>query len=179
MYLIRITFICFPEKALQIYKGLPNTTYRRAIAEIHYKIGLTFLMQQMNDEGATELEEACALVDAEIEEIKKQAEISEKDENNIKDMEEIKQEIIAKVQEIKETKEQTKEDVRAALNNFMSPVSKKHTDTSASLSSSSGNNSIEVPKPKDITHLIKRKKPENSSDDVGSSPAKKTFIEKS
>ncbi|KAL5274115.1 NASP family protein [Megaselia abdita] len=167
------------EKALQIYKDLPNT-YRRATAEIHYKIGLTFLMQQMSDEGANELEEACALIDAEIEDIKKKKDLTEKDENNIKDMEEIKQEIIAKVQEIKETKEQSKEEVRAALDNFMNPVPKKSVDVSGAGSSfdpSSETVSTEVAKPKDITHLIKRKKPENS-EDVPSSPAKKPTIEK-
>lgn len=156
---------------------MPNT-YRRATAEIHYKIGLTFLMQQMSDEGAHELEEACALIDAEIEEIKKKPELNEKDENNIKDMEEIKQEIIAKVQEIKETKEQTKQDVRAALDNFINPVPKKSGDaTSSSFDSPSETvSSVAAAKPKDITHLIKRKKPENS-EDVPSSPAKKPAVE--
>lgn len=161
-------FILFVEKALQIYKDLPNT-YRRATAEIHYKIGLTFLMQQLSDEGANELEEACALIDAEIEEIKKKTELTEKDES-ITELEEIKQEIIAKVQEIKETQEQTKVEVRAALDNFMKPVPK----TSTGAGTSSEINSIEPTKPKDITHLIKRKK----TDDDVSSPSKKAAIEK-
>lgn len=154
------------------------STYRRAIAEIHYKIGLTFLIQQMNDEGASELEEACALIETEIEEVKRKEEFTEKDGNNIKDMEEIKQEIIAKVQEIKETKEQTKVDVRTALDTIMNPIPKANGNGGTSLCSSSGSNSIAAPKPKDITHLIKRKKPENL-DDLTSSPAKKPFLEKS
>lgn len=161
---------------MQIYKDLPNT-YRRATAEIHYKIGLTFLIQQMTDEGATELEEACSLIDAEIEDIKKKPELNEKDDNNIKDMEEIKQEILAKIQEIKETKDQTKEVVRAALDSFMNPVAKKSADgAGSSLNSSSEANVIVAAKPKDITHLIKRKKPENA-EDIPSSPAKKPTIE--
>lgn len=131
----------------------------------------------MSDEGANELEEACALIDAEIEDIKKKTELSEKDENNIKDMEEIKQEIIAKVQEIKETKEQTKEEVRAALDSFMNPVPKNSVDgAGSSLDSATETKSCETAKPKDITHLIKRKKPANS-EDVLSSPAKKPTID--
>lgn len=134
-------------------------------------------MQQLNDEGASELEEACSLIDAEIEEIKKKSELNEKDENNIKDMEEIKQEIVTKVQEIKETKQQTKDEVRAALDNFMNPVPKSSDGAGSSADGASSKSNIpKVTKATDISHLIKRKKPEDS-EDIPSSPAKKPTTE--
>lgn len=95
-------------KALNIYKSLPNN-YRRAMAEIHYKIGLTYLMQQLNKEGATSLKEACKLIAGEIDEIKAKTDLNDKDKNNIQDLEETKQEIEAKIIEIEETQAQVSE----------------------------------------------------------------------
>uniref|UniRef100_A0A1B0C6K3 Tetratricopeptide SHNi-TPR domain-containing protein n=1 Tax=Glossina palpalis gambiensis TaxID=67801 RepID=A0A1B0C6K3_9MUSC len=92
-------------KALSIYKQLPNN-YRRAMAEIHYKIGLSYLMQQLNKDGSGALKEACKLIEDEIAEIKIKTEINEKDKNNIEDMEETKQEIWAKIAEIEEAQAQ-------------------------------------------------------------------------
>lgn len=93
------------EKALKIYQDLP-TNYRRAKAEIHYKIGLTFLMQQINTEGATSLKEACSLIEEEIVEMQSKENVTEKDKDVIKDMEETKQEILVKITEIEEAKQQ-------------------------------------------------------------------------
>ena len=95
------------EKALKIYKELPKS-YHRAMAEIHYKIGLTYLMQTQNKEGAASLKEACDLIDAEIADIKAKDELTEKDKNNIQDMEETKQEIRAKIDEIEEAQAQVR-----------------------------------------------------------------------
>lgn len=95
------------EKALDIYKELP-TNYRRAMAEIHYKIGLSYLMQQSNKEGAESLKEACKLIAGEIDEMKAKTDLTEKDKNNIQDMEETKQEIEAKIVEIEETQAQVR-----------------------------------------------------------------------
>lgn len=95
------------EKALKIYSEL-TSNYRRAMAEIHYKIGLTYLMQSLNKEGAESLKQACNLIEEEISEIKAKEDISEKDKNNIQDMEETKQEILAKIVEIEEMQAQVK-----------------------------------------------------------------------
>lgn len=104
LYQLKFYFFC-TEKALEIYKKLP-TNYRRPMAEIHYKIGLTYLMQQLNKEGAASLKEACNLIAGEIEEMKAKTDLTDKDKNNIQDMEETKQEIEAKIIEIEETQAQ-------------------------------------------------------------------------
>ncbi|XP_037816558.1 protein NASP homolog [Lucilia sericata] len=189
------------EKALIIYKELPNN-YRRAMAEIHYKIGLTFLMQQQNKEGAASLKEACNLIAGEIEEIKKSTELTEKDKNNIQDMEETKQEIEAKITEIEETQAQNIAEVRAALDSYIKPLSSGDvdagssksataaaaaassltTDGTSSMSSSSASSAaiISSSKPTDISHLIKRKKPEEPTSEaeaaVACSPAKRPAV---
>ena len=79
------------------------------MAEIHYKIGLTYLMQQLNKEGAGSLKEACKLIAGEIDEIKAKTDLNDKDKNNIQDLEETKQEIEAKIIEIEETQAQVRE----------------------------------------------------------------------
>ncbi|XP_065365531.1 protein NASP homolog [Calliphora vicina] len=189
------------EKALIIYKDLPSN-YRRAMAEIHYKIGLSFLMQQQNKEGAAALKEACNLIAGEIDEIKKSTELSEKDKNNIQDMEETKQEIEAKIIEIEETQAQNIAEVRAALDSYIKPLSSGDVDAGSSksataaaaassltadgiLSSSSSSSSSAAAitsssKPTDISHLIKRKKPEEPTSEaeaaVVCSPAKRPAV---
>lgn len=78
------------------------------MAEIHYKIGLTYLMQLQNKEGAASLKDACNLIAGEIDEIKAKTKLTEKEKNNIQDMEETKQEIEAKIIEIEETQAQVR-----------------------------------------------------------------------
>lgn len=180
------------ERALNIYKELPNN-YRRAMAEIHYKIGLTFLMQQANKEGAASLKEACKLIAGEIDEIKAKTELNDKDKNNIQDMEETKQEIEAKITEIEETQAQNVAEVRAALDSYIKPLSSGDVDagssksavaaaaSSSALSSSSSSAAItSSSKPSDISHLIKRKKPEEPTSEaeaaVACSPAKRPAV---
>ncbi|KAI8120739.1 Protein NASP like protein [Lucilia cuprina] len=190
------------EKALIIYKELPNN-YRRAMAEIHYKIGLTFLMQQQNKEGAASLKEACNLIAGEIEEIKKSTELTEKDKNNIQDMEETKQEIEAKITEIEETQAQNIAEVRAALDSYIKPLSSGDVDAGSSKSATAASATAAAvassltadgtaatsaaiitssSKPNDISHLIKRKKPEEPTSEaeaaVACSPAKRPAREK-
>lgn len=106
-YVLMQHLFVISEKALDIYKELP-TNYRRAMAEIHYKIGLSYLMQQSNKEGAESLKEACKLIAGEIDEMKAKTGLTEKDKNNIQDMEETKQEIEAKIVEIEETQAQVR-----------------------------------------------------------------------
>ncbi|XP_055852098.1 protein NASP homolog [Episyrphus balteatus] len=169
------------EKALKIYKNLTDK-YRRAMAEIHYKIGLTYLMQQMNQEGAESLKNACALIEDEINELKAKEDLVDKNTEIIKDMEETKQEIWAKIAEIEETRQQNIAEVRAALDSYIGPSKGKPTD-SAGPSSSGASSSVTTSssKPKDITHLIKRKKPDtdppnSESEAVAASPAKRAAV---
>ncbi|KAH8281159.1 hypothetical protein KR054_012540 [Drosophila jambulina] len=186
------------EKALKIHGELP-TKNRRALAELHYKIGLTYLMQQMNKEGATALRHSSTLIEEEIAEIKAKDEPSERDRNNMLDLEETKQEILAKIQEIEEMQAQTIAEVRAALDSYIRPVSSgdagaassSSTSTNGAASSSSSSTSggatsaasssaisSSSAKPTDITHLIKRKKPEEPSSEAEAvcSPAKRPAV---
>lgn len=165
------------EKALQIYKNLTDK-YRRAMAEIHYKIGLTYLMQQMNPEGAESLKNACALIEDEINEMKAGENQGEKNIELIKDLEETKQEIWAKIGEIEETRQQNIAEVRAALDSYIGPA--KAEAKSANGPSSSGESSSVITsssKPTDITHLIKRKKADTpASSEAEASPAKRPAL---
>ncbi|XP_075145315.1 nuclear autoantigenic sperm protein [Haematobia irritans] len=176
------------QKALTIYEKLP-TNYRRAMAEIHYKIGLSYLMQQSNKDGAASLKEACKLIAGEIDEMKAKEDLTEKDKNNIQDMEETKQEIEAKIVEIEETEAQNIAEVRAALDSYIKPMSSgdvdagtsKATATSDASSTSATSGAItSSSKPTDISHLIKRKKPEEGTSEaeaaVACSPAKRPAL---
>ncbi|KAH8351147.1 hypothetical protein KR084_008084 [Drosophila pseudotakahashii] len=186
------------EKALKIHGELP-TKNRRALAELHYKIGLTYLMQQLNKEGASALRHSSSLIEEEIAEIKGKDEPSERDRNNMLDLEETKQEILAKIQEIEEMQAQTIAEVRAALDSYIKPMSSGDAPAASSTSSSSSANgaassssssskstaaasssaiSSSSAKPTDITHLIKRKKPEEPSSEAEAlcSPAKRAAV---
>ncbi|XP_036345689.1 protein NASP homolog [Rhagoletis pomonella] len=170
-------------KALKIYSELP-TNYRRAMAEIHYKIGLTYLMQQLNKEGAESLKDACTLIDAEIKELEaNEEELSEKQKNNIQDMEETKQEIWAKIAEIEDTQAQNIAEVRAALDSYIKPINSEQKDaagpsSSSSTSAAGASSSSSAAKPTDISHLIKRKKPDEQSSEAeaAASPAKRPAV---
>ncbi|KAH8295304.1 hypothetical protein KR018_009925 [Drosophila ironensis] len=184
------------EKALKIQGDLPYQN-RRILAELHYKVGLTYLMQQLNKEGAMSLRRSSTLIEEEIAETKCKSEPSERDRNNMLDLEETKQEIVAKIQEIEEMQAQTIAEVRAALDSYIKP-SKNSDAVSASSSSlpangasssltsvsvsaaaaSSSHISSSSAKPTDITHLIKRKKPEEPSSEAEAlcSPAKRPAV---
>ncbi|XP_030373523.1 protein NASP homolog [Scaptodrosophila lebanonensis] len=194
------------EKALKIHGELPSKN-RRVLAELHYKIGLTYLMQQLNKEGAAALRNSSALIEEEIAHIQgKETTPSEREKNNILDLEETRQEIMAKIQEIEEMQAQTIAEVRAALDSYIKPMSSSSSsgganagDAAASSSTSSNGAASSSSstlsstakgmaasssaissssKPTDITHLIKRKKPEepNSEAEALCSPAKRAAV---
>ncbi|KAH8359426.1 hypothetical protein KR093_006550 [Drosophila rubida] len=192
------------EKALKIHDELPNKN-RRALAELHYKIGLTYLMQQLNKEGAAALRNSSVLIEEEITESKAKENLTEREKSNMLDLEETRQEILVKIQEIEETQAQTIAEVRAALDSYIKPMSSSSagagaedaaassstaaaaangaasssssstTGTSAASSSAISSSSA---KPTDITHLIKRKKPEEPSSEAEAlcSPAKRAAV---
>lgn len=66
-------------------------------------------MQQLNKEGAAALRQSSSLIEEEIAEIKGKDEPSDRDRNNMLDLEETKQEILAKIQEIEEMQAQVSE----------------------------------------------------------------------
>jgi len=85
---------------------------RRILAELYYKIGLTYLMQQMNKEGATALRNSSELIDEEIKEAKANENLTEREKSNMLDLEETRQEILVKIQEIEETQAQVSSAVK-------------------------------------------------------------------
>ncbi|KAL7744269.1 hypothetical protein ACLKA6_001669 [Drosophila palustris] len=197
------------EKALKIHGELPSKN-RRALAELHYKIGLTYLMQQLNKEGAAALRNSSVLIEEEIKEAKAKENLTEREKSNMLDLEETRQEILVKIQEIEETQAQTIAEVRAALDSYIKPMSSSSSSdagaggdaaassstaaaaaagaangtassssssSTASAASSSAISSSSA-KPTDITHLIKRKKPEEPSSEAEAlcSPAKRAAV---
>lgn len=165
------------QKSLNIHMKLPDDN-RRIVAEIHYKIGLAHLMQNSFDDCIRELKKAAELMDEEIEEEKQKENPSEKQKDTIKDLEEAKQDILAKITEVEETKTQSIEEVRNELSKIMStdPKTADGAGPSSCASGTNGSSAADKPKPTDISHLIKRKKPDSASNDVAVSPAKRPAV---
>lgn len=143
---------------------------RRHIAEIHFKIGLCHSYINEFEGSFIALRKAIEVLDMEIE-AEKAKEQDEKVIQNVKDLEESKAEIQEKIIEIEEQKQESIEEVKKKMNAILSH------DANAEDSDGPGpsKSSEDKPKPMDISHLIKRKKPDDASD-VQESPAKKPAL---
>jgi nuclear autoantigenic sperm protein len=171
----------------------------RIAAEINYKIGLCQSMEKYYDESVKSFQTAYDLLDNVIKEEKARSEQTDEITANIKDLEETQQEIKNKMTEIGEIKAEEVEQVKRELTKLYGGITNGTSSTidadgagcsssSSAVGSSSSNGSVnastmkpsstEKPKPTDISHLIKRKKPD-TSDAVESSPAKKKLVETS
>lgn len=160
----------------------------RIAAEIHYKIGLCESMLKLYDDSVKSFQKASDIL-ATVIESEKAKEQTEDTAANIKDLEETLQEIQNKVTEIGDVKAEEVEKVKSELAKLYAGVN-GHSADGAGTSSSSGAGSsssaatttttkspeTDKPKPTDISHLIKRKKPDT---EVESSPAKKQLVETS
>ena len=168
------TFDCIEES---------DKNYRIA-AEIHYKLGLCQSMEKSYDEAIKSFQKAHDII-SDVIEIERSKGETEDIISNIKDMEETQQEIMNKITEIGDIKADEIEQVKREL-------AKLYGMNGASSSSSSGDqpcssSSVKTPKvaesdkpkPMDISHLIKRKKPDVTDTTVECSPAKKQIIETS
>jgi nuclear autoantigenic sperm protein len=137
----------------------------RIAAEIHYKIGLCQTLEKSYDDSIKSFQKAHDLLSDVIEK-EKSKEQTDEVAANIKDMEETKQEILNKINETGDVKADEVEKVLKELAKF---YSKMNTDNSKEQSSESAS---------DISHLVKRKKPDIVGDsNIESSPAKKQVIE--
>lgn len=185
-------------KSYDLYTDLPEPN-RRILAEIKYKIGLCYCMLNEFDQSVKAFKESCDLFDDEIDAEKARENVTADElEKVVKDLEETKQEIMNKMIEVEESKLQSAEEVKKELAKLLGqPTSSSDragssglggpsssssrsgggvaADTSgASLSSLSEANK---PKPSDISHLIKRKKPETENNvDAGAPPSKKPSV---
>lgn len=63
-------------------------------------------MQQLNKEGAAALRNSSGLIEEEIKEAKAKENLTEREKSNMLDLEETRQEILVKIQEIEETQAQ-------------------------------------------------------------------------
>lgn len=169
------------QKALAVYDKTGKSD-RRIIAEIHYKIGLCHLMQNEYDESIKAFRDACIEMDIVIEQIK----AKEQDNNTadaIKNLEETKKEVMEKISEVEDTKKTSIEVVKRELSKII--VNSESTNgfdgagpsSSSSATNGTSNSAKSAEKPTDITHLIKRKKPDSVTNEVEGSPAKKTAVE--
>lgn len=151
----------------------------RIPAEIHYKMGLCESMVKNYDDGMKSFQKASDFI-AKVIEIEKTAEQTEEILAKIKDLEETQQEIKNKILEISDVKAEEIELVKkelAKMYGLSGAASSDGAGPSGSSSSKVKSPETDKPKPLDISHLIKRKKPD--SDGVESSPAKKQVIETS
>lgn len=138
-------------QALVVIQDQPERD-RRELAEIHYKIGLAHTMLNTFDEAKVSLRKACNYLDEVIAaELEKNSAASVVD-----DLRETKAEIENKIAEVDDYKEQSLAEVRRELSKLVEQPAESFPATNGVAKTSS--------KPAaDISHLIKRKKPEESA----------------
>jgi nuclear autoantigenic sperm protein len=175
-------------RALAVYENITSPN-KRILAEIHYKIGLAQCIQQQFSESVEAFNRACIVIDEVIAMEKAKPEQTDGVKLNIQDLEDTKKEILAKVVEIEETKQMSIEEVKKELAKIINPTlsssdgagpSSSGAGSSGAASSSSTAMKPETAqsKPTDITHLIKRKKPDAvTSPEVEGSPAKRQAVD--
>lgn len=165
-------------RALNTFSMLDDDDQNDRIpAEIHYKIGLCETMIKHYDEGMKSFEKASDFI-AKVIEIEKTKEQAEEILAKIKDLEETQQEIKNKITEISDVKAEEIERVKqelAKLYGLHAGASSDGAGPSGSSTSKVKSPESDKQKPTDISHLIKRKKPD--ADGIESSPAKKQVVE--
>lgn len=161
-------------KALAVHSKVDKSD-SRLVAEIYYKMGLCHLMINEFEDSIKSLREACTELDKVVEQ-EKGKEQNDETEATIKDLEETKQEIIEKIAEVEETKKTSIEEVKRELSKIIVQGQSSNGATS-STANGTASSSKSSEKPTDISHLIKRKKPDTSTTEVEGSPAKKTAVE--
>lgn len=182
-------------KALAVYEDLDDADQnQRVYAEIHYKAGLCHMMEKRYDESMKSFQKAADVFEEVLKREKAREDQTEEDKAKIKDLEEIQQELVNKIIEVRDTKAEELEFVkREMMKMYGAGAATGASDPGAGSSSSSssfapssggGGSSMKSPvaqdgkpKPTDISHLIKRKKPD--TDPVQESPAKKQILETS
>ncbi|XP_037025545.1 protein NASP homolog [Bradysia coprophila] len=163
------------KKSEDIRMKLPDDDLRM-LSLIQYKIGLSYYMNQSFDESIAAFKKACDILDCRMETAKSKDEKSDKDVANIAELEEMKEEILAKITEIEEMKQQSTEDVKLLLAKFLNGDTDAGQSSSSAASASTSAGESSKPKPTDISHLIKRKKPDTPDDEQSKPIAKKLSI---
>ncbi|XP_070504361.1 nuclear autoantigenic sperm protein homolog isoform X2 [Chironomus tepperi] len=138
----------------------------RIAAEIHYKIGLCQTFEKSFDESVKSYQRAHDLL-SEVVEKEKLKEQTDEVVANIKDMEETLQEILNKINETDDIKAEEIEKVKKELVKFYSKMN----------APADNNEDQPFNAANDISHLVKRKKPDVSDSNIECSPAKKQVVE--
>ncbi|XP_053679734.1 protein NASP homolog [Anopheles nili] len=173
-------------KALEIYKKT-NQSDQRLLAEVNYKVGLCHMMEREFEESIISFKGAITELDKVVE-TEKAKEQTDDTKEIIEDIEQLKKEILDKITDVEEAMKTPIEDVKRELSKIIvsggGESSSKDLNNGASSSSSGATNgsaaksSSAATKPaNDISHLIKRKKPDSATTEVEGSPAKKTASE--
>lgn len=157
------------EKSIEVYNELP-VLQRRILAEIHFKIGLSHLMLNSYEQSLVSFKKAVDLLNDEIDEEKAKELQTEEIKNKIADMEDIKEGILGKIIEVEECKETSIEEVKQELAKVLATPEKSNPNDGAG---PSGSSSSSAPKATDISHLIKRKRPDTIVEQEAS-PAKRS-----
>lgn len=175
-------------RALDVFLDLEDADQNQRIAaEVHYKVGLCQSALVLYEDSIKSFETAANLLTEVIEKEKAKPEQTDDVLATIKDIEETQQEIRNKITEIGETKAEEIEQVKKEMAKmFGTQAGATSADGAGSSSSSSAvaaeavlkSPETDKPKPTDISHLIKRKKPDTDSG-VEESPAKKMAVETS
>lgn len=144
------------KQALGVLQDLPEKD-NRELAEIHYKIGLGYTMLNLFEEGKIALMKACGYLDDVIRaEESKERKADDEAADVIKDLKETKAEIENKIAEVEDYKQQSMEEVKRELSKLVGH--NDHFDEAAG-----GEGSSAAKPAANISHLIKRKKPDEAT----------------
>lgn len=80
----------------------------RVICEIEYKVGLVHMILSSFDDSIAALNRACEVLDAEIDSQKSKNENADRTAAVVKELEELKVEVVLKKQEVEEAKQQVR-----------------------------------------------------------------------
>lgn len=165
---------------------------KRIAAEIHYKVGLCQVAEKLYDDSVKAFQKAADLLDDVLKDERARPEQSADVLATISDLEETQQEILNKITEVGDSKKDEVEKVKQELAKMFQAVVPDAIGSSNGAGSSSSSNAggssssaakspeVEKPKPTDISHLIKRKKPDTALEmtpDAAGSPAKKMALD--
>lgn len=147
------------KQALTVLQELPEKD-NRELAEINYKIGLAYTMLNMFEEAKIALMKACCYLDDVIKTEQAKEEQTEEVLEVIKDLKETKTEIENKIVEVEDYKQQSMDVVKQELAKLVGH--QDSFDKAAGEGSSAAGASVAKPAA-DISHLIKRKKPDEAA----------------
>lgn len=157
----------------------------RAIAEIHYQLGLAHSLANDFDASIEQFKEATTLLEARIKQLEEITEQPKSDdpfyttEGEIKELKELLPEIQEKIADMRDFKQEA---CRVVIEGLKSKVASDcsngaGTSSDGTCSSSMNSSSSSTVKPaSDISHLVRKKRKADESDSELSSPCKKSAV---